>query len=572
MDPSLKFKKDLASLISAGVQALMIDTPEVRRAEQLIIEVAKSAGRTIEYVWAWDVIGGFQLLYGDKDQVGTPSSGNYTDVYMQVAQHTMLPSKPLKGVGPLPQRMVRKGNAVVIIRNPHLTFNAEHGPRICQILQSTVQNEAFNSVAEDGDHDVCIPILISNGGTIPPAIKDLCVDLPLPFPSLDHILADFDYIAKTTKSDYTPEAYAGLRTSAGKLLQGLPASQVSLALSKAAVRLESSFLTETLLGELELAKVDLLKQATAIEYVPKSKIHALGDVGGFKELKDWILARKLCFTEEAEAELIDKPKGFGLIGMPGTGKTRLAKLAALLLDLPLLILDIGALFGGVVGETEKATRNVFRTLEAVGPHVLLLDEVEKALAGMNSASGSGDSGVGKRMFGTLLSWLSDNQHGIFVIATMNRADNIDAEFLRKGRFDDVFAVDLPTADEREEIARIHLLRRGIAFEQVYPTAEAVQSFHDACGKHPRHTGAEIETAIVEARLEAFQANQASPSRAGVRGVPTAKQLNDKLKKIRCLADDPDTLEKFRKATTAFKSASLPALQQPPRSRRVGAAS
>ena len=182
----------------------------------------------------------------------------------------------------------------------------------------------------------------------------------------------------------------------------------------------------------------------------------MSDVGGLENLKAWLNKRNDSWSDEAEKYNLPNPKGLLITGVPGCGKSLTAKSVSSIWNLPLLRLDIGSLFEGLVGGSERNMRSAINTAEAIAPCVLWIDEIEKAFAGIGS---SGDSGTSTRMFGTFLSWMQDKEKFVFVIATANKIESLPPELMRKGRFDEIFFVDLPAEQERREIIRIHLNKR-----------------------------------------------------------------------------------------------------------------
>ncbi|QFS51645.1 AAA family ATPase [Nostoc sphaeroides] len=212
--------------------------------------------------------------------------------------------------------------------------------------------------------------------------------------------------------------------------------------------------------------------------------------GGLDLLREWLTRRRRLFTQEARELHLPQPKGVLLAGPPGTGKTLLAKNIANILNLPLLQLDIASLLGSLVGESEGNVRRALKTASAIAPCVLWVDEIEKAL------SGTGDtSGVSQRILGNILTFMSESQCGVFVVATCNDPSALPSELKRKGRFDENFFVDLPTEPERVQILGIHLQRFGIHLESEYLEAIAANT--------AKFSGAELETLASEAALLAF---------------------------------------------------------------------
>ena len=216
-------------------------------------------------------------------------------------------------------------------------------------------------------------------------------------------------------------------------------------------------------------------------------------VGGLDQLMAWVTTRRKLLTPEAEALGMPLPKGLLLVGVPGTGKSLVAKSIGAAWGLPVMALDVGALYGGVVGQTEQNVRKLLATADACAPCILLIDELEKALAG---ASGhNGDSGVSQRLFGSLLSWMNDHQSRVFVVATANDITRLPPELKRKGRFDEIFSVGLPTSTERGQILRAHVDRREIALEPA--------DFAELVERTAGFTGAEIGAAVQTAKVEQF---------------------------------------------------------------------
>jgi ATPase family associated with various cellular activities (AAA) len=244
-------------------------------------------------------------------------------------------------------------------------------------------------------------------------------------------------------------------------------------------------------------KCQSLKKDGLLEYFPPGKFD-LNAIGGMDELKKWTLLRKNGFSQAALDFGCEAPAGILLLGIPGTGKSLGAKCVAGAFGLPLLRCDMGKIFGSLVGESEANVRKIIQTAEAVSPCVLWLDEIEKGFAGSSGSGGSLDSGVGARVLGTFLTWMQEKEKSVFVYATANDVSMLPPELLRKGRFDEIFSVALPTPKEREEIFRIHLTKRKR--EKLIDTVINVKDFADATDGW---SGAEIEAAIKDALKIAF---------------------------------------------------------------------
>ena len=205
-------------------------------------------------------------------------------------------------------------------------------------------------------------------------------------------------------------------------------------------------------------KGQIIKKSSILEIIDfKEKIE---DIGGLEGLKEWLKSKAQIFRrlDEAKKFGVDTPKGVLLVGMPGCGKSLAAKASARLFNVPLLRLDIGRLLGKYVGESEHNMRVALKTAESISPCILWIDEIEKAFAGINQDGGASD--ITKRLFGQFLTWLQEKENTVFVVATANDITAFPPEFLRKGRFDEVFFIDFPNEEERERIFKIHLEKRG----------------------------------------------------------------------------------------------------------------
>ncbi|WP_338996416.1 SUMF1/EgtB/PvdO family nonheme iron enzyme [Fusobacterium animalis] len=205
-------------------------------------------------------------------------------------------------------------------------------------------------------------------------------------------------------------------------------------------------------------KGQIIKKSSILEIIDfKEKID---DIGGLEGLKEWLKSKAQVFRrlDEAKKFGVDTPKGVLLVGMPGCGKSLAAKASARLFNVPLLRLDIGRLLGKYVGESEHNMRVALKTAESISPCILWIDEIEKAFAGINQDGGASD--ITKRLFGQFLTWLQEKENTVFVVATANDITAFPPEFLRKGRFDEIFFIDFPNEEEREKIFKIHLEKRG----------------------------------------------------------------------------------------------------------------
>ncbi len=243
-------------------------------------------------------------------------------------------------------------------------------------------------------------------------------------------------------------------------------------------------------------KKQIISKSGMLEYFDQPV--SMDDVGGLKRLVGWIKDRKLTFSAEAEAYGLKKPRGLLTIGMPGCGKSLICKAISSAWGFPLLRLDFGRLFGSLVGDSEKNAREAIKLAEAVAPSILWIDEIEKAISGVSS-SGRSDGGTTSRVLSTFLTWMQEKTSSVFVVATANDHQSIPPEFLRAGRFDEIFFVDLPNATERKEIFEVLLRLRNIDFS-TFNTALLAE-------KSENYSGAEIEKGIDNAMLVGFMENK-----------------------------------------------------------------
>lgn len=276
-------------------------------------------------------------------------------------------------------------------------------------------------------------------------------------------------------------------------------------------------------------KQQIIRKSGLLEYY--STTESFQSVGGMPVLKDWLQKRAVAFTEEARGFGLPAPKGILMLGVQGCGKSLCAKAVSSQWQLPLLRFDMGRMFGSLVGSSEENVRRAIAVAESVAPAILWVDEIDKAFAGAQG-SGISDGGTTARVFGTFLTWLSEKSAPVFVVATANDISQLPPELLRKGRFDEIFFVDLPTPDERQEIFRIHLSRRGrdpVGFDLEALVADS----HN-------FSGAEIEQAIISALYDAFYARTEITGdhirEALGQTVPLARTMDEQVSRLRAWAD------------------------------------
>ncbi len=278
-------------------------------------------------------------------------------------------------------------------------------------------------------------------------------------------------------------------------------------------------------SEVFAEKQQIIRKSGLLEYYATDEDFA--HVGGLAVLKDWLTKRAVAFSDEAREFGLAAPKGILLLGVQGCGKSLCAKAVSNLWQLPLLRFDVGRMFGSYVGSSEENIRRAIAVAESIAPAILWVDEIDKAFAGSQS-SGASDGGTTARVFGTFLTWLSEKKAPVFVVATANDISQLPPELLRKGRLDEIFFVDLPRPEERMEVFRIHLDKRGRDAVQFDLTRLALAS--------EKFSGAEIEEAINSALYDAFSARQELSTEqilnAVTQTVPLARTMDEQISTLR----------------------------------------
>jgi SpoVK/Ycf46/Vps4 family AAA+-type ATPase len=312
------------------------------------------------------------------------------------------------------------------------------------------------------------------------------IDFDLPnLASLDLVLSQ--QLDRTRQNRLSSEA----REKLLKASLGLTKDEAEKVYRKAYVK--RGRITEAEVDIVLSEKKQLIRRNGILEFIEEDE--TIDSVGGLDELKGWLVQRSGAFTERARAYGLPQPKGMLILGVPGCGKSLIAKTTSRLWGLPLLRLDMGRVYdGSMVGRSEANLRGALKTAESISPAILFIDELDKAFAG-TSGSADSDGGTSSRIFGSFLTWMQEKTSPIFVMATANRVERLPGEFLRKGRFDEIFFVDLPTQSEREAVFKIHLSKRNRDLQRF--DLEQLSKVADG------FSGAEIEQALIAAMYDAF---------------------------------------------------------------------
>lgn len=339
-------------------------------------------------------------------------------------------------------------------------------------------------------------IVVAPAMTIPMELsKDVAV-IDFNLPEIAELSLTFDNAIKVLnkRRDVTIKLTPQITEKLLKAAQGLTLVEFENVLAKSVVHRKA--IDELTILEVLEEKKQMIRKSGTLEYF--SPDENFDQVGGLENLKTWLTKRAEAFTDRAAAFGLPTPKGLLLVGTQGCGKSLTAKAVASQWNLPLLKLDVGSVFSGIVGSSEANIRQAIKIAESISPCILWIDEIEKGFSGMGSSNFS-DAGTASRVFGTFTTWLQEKKKPVFVIATSNDISVLPPEMLRKGRFDEIFFVDLPEQTEREAIFKIHLGKRNRGSDQ-FDTAALARSSDG-------FSGAEIEQAIIEGLYDAFEENR-----------------------------------------------------------------
>lgn len=348
----------------------------------------------------------------------------------------------------------------------------------------------FRKIAEATNNNTHA-IILSSIYRLPAELEKYITVLQIPLPKRNELGEVLDIVAKQSKV----ELKTNLRNRLIDAALGMTSMEADLAYCLASVKDgfddKSPFTVSS-------EKEQIIRKSGILDYFPKNE--SLKDVGGMENLKEWLKKRQLAYDKEARDWGLKEPKGLLLLGVPGCGKSLIAKSIASSWNIPLLRLDVGKVFQGIVGSSEDNIRKAIATAEAVAPCVLWIDEIEKGLSGVQS-SGATDGGVTSRIFSTILTWMQEKTAPVFVVATANNINQLPPELLRKGRFDEIFFVDLPSQKEKENIFSIHLQknRQNVSSFALDILAQKAEGFN----------GAEIEECVKEAMFTAYVESQES---------------------------------------------------------------
>lgn len=391
-------------------------------------------------------------------------------------------------------------------------------------LKDAVVARQFREVTEQFSHNRSTLVISGSGNTLPPEIAHDAVYFDIKLPEPEELYNAVSGVVRDLKGrvkvDLTPEDIRALVNA----LQGMTLSQTRKVVSYAALH-DGRLDAEDVKRVLE-RKARVIHEDGLLDYFPPET--NLAELGGFEGLKRWLCYAKVGFTPQARQYNLPAPKGILIVGIQGCGKSLAAKTIARQWNLPLLKLDAGRLYDKYVGESDKNFRRAVTMAETMAPCILWMDEIEKS---MGQSSSEADGGLSRRLFGYFLTWLQEKSQEIFVVATANDLSALPPELLRKGRFDEIFFVDLPEADERRDILHIHLKRRHQGTENfdLEELVVATEGF----------SGAEIEQAVITAHYCALYENRPADTTLLLeeikRTVPLSITRREDIQRLRAMA-------------------------------------
>lgn len=453
---------NLTLLIRAGNPIISMETADEPRAVRIVREMSQQLGLRL---YEWSVTEGLHL---SNTQQSLVEPGKAAAALQNILEAAM------RNVTETAQREIYLFKDIA----PHC--------KDPQVVRS-IRDLYFSSEAYKWS------LVFVDGAPLPPDVRRLTVPFDVGWPNEEEMTAVVRETFQETQRHSIEPIHCKLTKRELELmvqsLRGLTTDEAARVLSEAI--LDDNVLDASDLARVVDAKRNRLGTTGCLETIAADV--SPDEIGGLTNLKRWLNQRRGGFSPQARAFGLDPPRGMLLLGVQGCGKSLCAKVVASAWRMPLMRMDPGVLYQKFIGESEARLREALLQAESMAPAVLWIDEIEKAFA--SAGSDSADGGLSQRMFGTLLSWMQDHRHPIFLIATANNLSQLPPELMRKGRFDEIFFVDLPGAEEREAILGIHLRKRKRDKGQ-YDMPELVAATEG-------FSGAEIEQAVISGLFSAF---------------------------------------------------------------------
>ena len=445
----MKFTDELTLLLKARYPVIFINTIEEDRVEYVIRKYIKtSLNRSI---YSWDFVDGY---------TNNPNNEGFAK------------RNPLQALE-LVERLTSETPAIFLLKdfNRFLTDisisrKLKNLGRILKLQPKTI-------------------LIIGSDFNIPKELQDLITVVQFQLPVETEISQELTRLIDSLNIKVNSQLFENLTQAC----QGLSLERIRRVLSK--IIATHKTIDENSINILLTEKKQIISQTEILEYWSVNE--KITNIGGVENLKDWLKKRKTSFSIQASNYGLPTPRGLLLVGIQGTGKSLTAKAIATEWQLPLLKLDVGKLFGGIVGESESRLRQMIEVSETLAPCILWIDEIDKAFSNNES---KGDSGTSNRVLATFISWLSEKTKPVFVVATANNIDLLPLEIIRKGRFDEIFFLDLPQKDEREQIFKIHI-------QEFRPNSWESYDYEKLAQLSESFSGAEIKQSIIEGMYHAF---------------------------------------------------------------------
>ena len=445
----MNFLNEFVLLLKARYPIIYIATNEEERIEYLIKYCAKKY--VVRTYYSWDFVSGYQ---------GNPNDTGFAA------------RNPLEALD-LIDKLTPETASLFVLKDYDNFLKDFSVVRKLKNLSRSLKTQPKNI------------IIVSSEINIPDSLKEFVTLLEFPLPSYSEIVEELNRLISSLQQEIEPETLNNIAIAC----QGLSLERIRRVLSKVIAKYGE--IDDSSPNLILQEKKQIIQQTQLLEFCLNDK--NISDLGGLDNFKDWLSLRSKAFSQEAIKYGLPYPKGLLLVGVQGTGKSIAAKIIAHEWQLPLLRLDFGRLFASLIGQSEQRVRKMIEIAEALSPCVLWVDEIDKAFAGAQS---SGDSGTTSRVLATFITWLSEKTSPVFVVATANNIDWIPPEILRKGRFDEMFFLNLPTREERQAIFEVHLKKYR---------PDLIQSFQlPLLGQLSKDfSGAEIEQVVIEAMRLGF---------------------------------------------------------------------
>jgi SpoVK/Ycf46/Vps4 family AAA+-type ATPase len=445
----MKFNSELALFLKARYPIIYINTIEEDRVEYVIRKSVKT--NLNRSIYSWDFVDGY---------TNNPNNEGFAK------------RNPLQALE-LVERLNTETPALFLLKD----FN--------RFLTDLSISRKLRNISRILKLQPKTIIIVGSDLTIPKELQDLITVLEFQLPLEDEIAQELNRLINSLNIKVDPQLFENLT----RACQGLSLERIRRVLSKIIATYKT--IDDNSIAILLSEKKQIISQTEILEYFSVNE--KITNLGGLDNLKDWLKKRKTAFSIQASNYGLPTPRGLLLIGIQGTGKSLTAKVIANDWQLPLLKLDVGKLFGGIVGESESRLRKMINVAETISPCILWIDEIDKAFTNTES---KGDSGTSNRVLATFISWLSEKTKPVFVISTANNIDLLPLEIIRKGRFDEIFFLDLPKQDEREEIFKIHL-------QDFRPKSCKLFNYTKLAKLSESFSGAEIRQSIIEGMYHAF---------------------------------------------------------------------